>query len=98
MLGISAKNHSLPALKKVGGGVDQGVQTEGRGVDLQVTLPMPAPPPRLNRGMQGGLVKPTSTEEDNGKGSCRKVIFFLWGDDLFNKKYKGQLKLGDRGR
>jgi len=65
LLGISAKNHSLPALKKVGGGVDQGVQTEGRGVDLQVTLPMPAPPPRLNRGMQGGLVKPTSTEEDN---------------------------------
>ena len=41
-------------------GVDQAIQTEVRleeedeqcrsGIELEVTLPMPAPPPRLNRG------------------------------------------------
>ena len=60
LLGISAKNQSLPPTKKAAVGVDQAIQTEVRleeedeqcrsGIELEVTLPMPAPPPRLNRG------------------------------------------------
>ena len=68
MLGISRKHSSLAVDRKPVLSIDQGVQTDGQGEDthinLEITLPLPAPPPRLNRGgaNQPEIHKPVSPD------------------------------------
>lgn len=68
MLGISRKHSSLASNRKPVLSIDQGVQTDGQDEDthinLEITLPLPAPPPRLNKGgaNQPEIHKPVSPD------------------------------------
>lgn len=76
ILGISQRSNRTPAPAHKPTNRDQGVQTEetvpptssGVGMDLAVTLPMPAPPPRANRLSSGSTATVGGGGVDNESG------------------------------